>query len=409
MRTQKDFRFEHAKQTHISLPLATMAATTAASVTIAPGSTKSLVVVRYYLDRPGYDLQNSSSRFWKDPPAIVTATDVANFLHQQGIKSKDDTGMLVEIYLDRFGSFMWLDVCQENSVHFDFPTATLANPGILNIRLTDLNDLQSSTAKTSAPVAPQRCNTSPVGLFAFSFTVLLETLNILRKLVDGSVDDSYLLVWSPYAFFVSGLLQLIVGLNEITRNNVYGATAFLAFGSFWLANGTKNMLTTYFPDEINDSFLIGSGNVDTCVREVWIMLFACALFKQTLAMNMLTSGVVALLIAYLFSGSVAPWSEAFEWIRLILGFALSLYAFFLFYVELTNEVYHRKVYNLYPWSETSPEEVFGAAGRMSTLQHKALELRTAGRPGALDGRDASLRTSAFHTHGAVHDVTKDGH
>jgi uncharacterized protein len=388
-------------------------ATTAASVTIVPGSsTKSLVVVRYYLDRPGYDLHNSSSRFWKDPPAMVTATDVANFLHQQGIKSKDDTGMLVEIYLDRFGSFMWLDVCQENSVHFDFPTATPANPGILNIRLTDLNDLPSSATKTTAPVGPQRCNTSPVGLFAFSLTVLLETLNTLRKLVDGSVDDSYLLVWSPYAFFVSGLLQLIVGLNEITRNNVYGATAFLAFGSFWLANGTTIMLTTYFPDQINDNFLIGSGNVETCVREVWIMLFACALFKQTLAMNMLTSGLVAVLIAYLFSGSMAPWSEAFEWMRLIIGFVLSLYAFILFYVELTNEVYHRKVYNVYPWSEASPEEVFGAAGRLSTLHHKALELRTAGRPGALGGRDARVRASAFSTHGAVHDVPvemKDGH
>ena len=44
----------------------------------------------------------------------------------------------------------------------------------------------------------------------------------------------------------------VVGILEVFRNNVYGATAFMAFGSFWLANGIQMLIRTYFPEEIPD-------------------------------------------------------------------------------------------------------------------------------------------------------------
>jgi hypothetical protein len=43
-----------------------------------------LVVVRYYLDRPGYDLQNSAARLWFHPPVDVRPVDVKEFLENQG-------------------------------------------------------------------------------------------------------------------------------------------------------------------------------------------------------------------------------------------------------------------------------------------------------------------------------------
>lgn len=361
---------------------------------------KNLVVVRYFLDRRGYDIHNSSSRLWNNPPVpYSTAFDIATFLDRQGIKKKDDSKMLVELFLDKFGSFMLLEACAEHSVKFDFTGATPENPGILNIRLTDLDDALAGLDKADATAASshsnqQRCNTSPVGLFAFSMTVALDTLNVLRTLLgeyDGSVDDSFVLVWGPYAFFVSGLLQLLVGWNEIHRNNVYGATAFMSFGCFWLANGTKLILTSYFPEEIPEN-LLGSDAVGNFVREFYIMMFACALFIQTLSMNKLTTALISILIVYLLAASLTGWNVVFEWIKMILGWIVSLFAFYLFVAELTNEVYQREVFNMLPWNIYSPVEFFGAPGRVNNLKVKAIDLRRATSRQLLDSPN---KTSAF--------------
>lgn len=373
-------------------------------VRLESAGSRNLVVVRYYLDRPGYDLNNSSSRFWRDPPASTSASDVSTFLDEQNIKRKKDTKLLVEIYLDKFGSFMLLQACEENNVRFDFGACTLENPGILNIRLTDLSELLGgggSQAGGDAP-GPQRCNTSPVGLFAFSMTVGLDSLNILRKLDQGSIDPSFLLTWGPYAFFVSGLVQLLVGLNEISRNNVYGATAFLAFGAFWMANGAKLILTTYFTEGIPEVLLVPSQNkADTFLREFYICIFACVLFKQTLIMNKLTTALIGVLIVYLFAASLGGFNEAFEWMKMVLGFVLSLIGLYLFYAELTNEVYQRTVVHLYPWTSDSTTEAFGAAGRTNTLQVKAIDLRTAGHTHILQEEEEAADTN-FNLQTAAH-------
>jgi uncharacterized protein len=343
-----------------------------------------VVLVRYFLDRPGYDLSNSSSRLWVNPPALTTPKDISKFLHEQGIKLSNDTKLLVELYLDHYQAFMLLEACAEHSIHFDFSAVTAAQPGVLNIRLTDLNEIMAPPKTSSQAAAVPRCNTSPVGLFAFSMTVGLDALNVLRKLLDdpSAIDASYLLVYSPYAFWVCGLLQFVVGLNEISRNNIYGATAFLAFGCFWLANGTVLILNTYFPEEIPEAIASSSSDngPDTFLREIMIMLFACALFKQTLIMNKITTALIATLIVYLFFASLVGWSEVFSWLKMIFGFILCAFGLFLFYAELTNEVYQRTVINLYPWTPHSTKEVFGAAGRANGLRAMAIDLRTAGHP-----------------------------
>jgi succinate-acetate transporter protein len=341
-----------------------------------------MVVVRYFLDRPGYNLDNSSSRLWKNPPATCSPTDIAAFLREQGIRDDSDKKLLVELYLDKFRSYMLLEVCAVDGVQFNFTGTTIQQPGVLNIRLTDVaateaeNNSHAPAAVSAAP-RPQFCNTSPVGLFAFSMTVALESVELFGRLVPGTVDESFVLIWGPYAFFVSGLLQLIVGMWEVTRNNIYGATAFMAFGSFWLANGLKLILVNYFPDEIPSELLGASDPTGNFIRNFWIMAFVCVLFKETLVMNKLTSTLIALLVFFLAATALTGWSLAMEWIQLIMGIIIACLAFYVFTAEFTNEVYHRQVFNLYPWSPESPIEVFGAPGRRNKLQIKAVELRTA--------------------------------
>merc|ERR1712183_1012765 len=75
---------------------------------------------------------------------------------------------------------------------------------------------------------------------------------------------------------------------------------------------------------------------------------------------------------------IAPFSHPCKWIQLVFGWLLTIWAFYTFTVEFTNEVYNREVINMFRWNNDSPHEVFGAAGRSNTLVHKKVTmLRTA--------------------------------
>ena len=215
-----------------------------------------------------------------------------------------------------------------------------------------------------------------MGLFAFSLTVILETADLYGKLFENSVNPSFVLTWGPYAFFVSGLIQLIVGMFEVTRNNIYGATAFMAFGSFWLANGTRLVLTTYFPDQIPPN-LDEPDPVGTFIRNIFIFAFLCVLFKQTLVASKLSSLLIALTASLVLATALSGFSVVFQWMQMIFGTSVSLCAFYVFAAEFTNEVYQREVFHMYPWSKDSPKQIFAAAGSSVPMQSRAAMLRTA--------------------------------
>lgn len=350
-----------------------------------------LVIVRYYLDRPGYDINHSSARIWKDPPPTCYAVDVQDFLARQGITTRED-GIIAEIYLDKFKSYMLLQALGDDIV-LDFGASSADNPGILNIRLTDMqatlvDDRTMMVATTPAvgseqkhppPAAarrPQNCNMGPAGLFAFSLTVGLETAELTGRLVPNFVEPSFVLTYATYAFFVSGLLQLLVGMWEVTRNNIYGATAFSLFGCFWLANGLKLILVNYFGANIPEE-LLGPDDWGNFIRNLYILGFTSVLFKQTLIMNRVTTTLITLLCLLVLFIALSGWSEVIEWFQMVFGWCVSAFAFFTFTAEMTNEVYQRQVFNLYPWVADSPDEVFGAAGKANSLYSKAARLRSA--------------------------------
>ena len=305
---------------------------------------------------------------------MCTISAVARFLEDQGIKD-DSSGIIVEVYLDKFSAYMLLEACEVANICFDYSSTSVDEPGILNLRLTDTSMGGSDGGKDQVS-KHHNCNTTPVGLFAFSLTVALETAELMGRLVPNSVSPSFVLTYGPYGFWLSGLLQLIVGMFEVTRNNIYGATAFMAFGSFWLANGTRLILTAYFPADIPDD-LLGADPVGLFIRNFYIFAFACVLFKQTLVMNKLSTTIITLLCILMFSTSLSGWTVVFAWIQMIVGWMTSVFAFYVFTSEFTNEVYQREVFKMYPWVVDSSDEVFGAAGRENTLTSKATKLRLA--------------------------------
>jgi len=343
------------------------------------------VVVEYYLDRPGYNMAHSSARVWDDPPKTCASADIAGFLDAQGIKLLEDSTLLVEVYLDAYNTFMLLDACKDATVIFDFSDVTAAEPGILNIRLTDLlataDEGKREVERGSNSGGTSLCSLSATGLFAFALTNIFQAADLMEKLCPGTVDSSFVLTWGPYAFWASGAVQVLVSMVAVARNNVYGATAFMTFGSLALSNGTKLILQSYFPDQIPDSLLLGTDHAGIFILNFYILAFCCVLFKQTFNMNKISSILIALLISLRLVACFSQWSLALQWVQMVLAMLVSLWAFFAFTCEFTNEVYHYQVFYVYPWNEPKPEEEFGqifeAAGRSPTLYSCAAKLRMA--------------------------------
>lgn len=69
-------------------------------------------------------------------------------------------------------------------------------------------------------------NPAPLGLLGFGMTTLL--LNIHNA---GIMPLSIVIV--AMGFALGGAAQIIAGIMEFKKNNVFGATAFTAYGFFW--------------------------------------------------------------------------------------------------------------------------------------------------------------------------------
>lgn len=157
------------------------------------GKEERLVIVKYFLDRAGYGLSNSSARLWKGAPATCNASAIQSFLEAQGIW--EESGILVEVFLDKYETYMALDLMDHGGVVFDYTETSAQNPGILNVRLTDLSSGEADGGAGAAVNSPGFCTFNPIGLFAFSLTVIMETADLYGKLFENSVDPSFVLIW----------------------------------------------------------------------------------------------------------------------------------------------------------------------------------------------------------------------
>lgn len=81
----------------------------------------------------------------------------------------------------------------------------------------------------TAPAVRSVADPAPLGLAAFALTTFL-----LSAKNAGWMDGD---AWLGYAFAYGGLVQLLAGMWEFRRNNVFGATAFGTYGGFWIGLG----------------------------------------------------------------------------------------------------------------------------------------------------------------------------
>ena len=91
-------------------------------------------------------------------------------------------------------------------------------------------DREVTPAVQPAAPAASIADPGPLGLAAFALTTfLLSTVNA-RWTVGNSAGTAFL----GYALAYGGLAQLLAGMWEFRRGNVFASTAFSSYGAFWI-------------------------------------------------------------------------------------------------------------------------------------------------------------------------------
>lgn len=92
--------------------------------------------------------------------------------------------------------------------------------GNVNTKLKLMNNSENLTITTANP--------APLGLLGFGLTTILLNLHNVGLFGLNSMIIGM-------GIFVGGLAQVIAGVQEFKKNNTFGATAFTAYGFFWIS------------------------------------------------------------------------------------------------------------------------------------------------------------------------------
>ena len=195
------------------------------------------------------------------------------------------------------------------------------------------------TDNSHVKVADTTANPAPLGLVGFGMTTLL--LNFHNA---GFYPlDSMIM---GMGVFVGGIAQVIAGIQEWKKNNTFGATAFTAYGFFWIALVATWVLPAMGVAKASATYDMGF------FLGLW-GLFTFGMFIGTLRLNralQVIFGSLTVLFALLavrdFSGSEAIGIAA-GWTGIFCGFS-ALYAAI---AQILNEVYGKTVLPLGPVSK----------------------------------------------------------
>jgi len=100
--------------------------------------------------------------------------------------------------------------------------------------IPDINDPTAGQVAISRELASEQvrmiADPAPLGLGAFGLTTLLLSL-VNAGVMDPKTEPVVLGVALAYG----GIAQMLAGMWEFRKGNVFGATAFTSYGAFWLS------------------------------------------------------------------------------------------------------------------------------------------------------------------------------
>lgn len=175
-------------------------------------------------------------------------------------------------------------------------------------------------------------NPAPLGLLGFGMTTVL--LNLHNA---GCIELSSMIL--SMGIFMGGLAQVIAGMQEWKKNNTFGATAFTAYGMFWLSLVGLILLP-------NTSF---AANMKASANSMgWYLLlwgvFTFFMFIATLKSNTLLQVIFGTLtiLFFLLAASEFTGNETIKKIAGFEGIFCGLSAIYGTAAQVINEV-HGKV------------------------------------------------------------------
>jgi len=176
-------------------------------------------------------------------------------------------------------------------------------------------------------------NPAPLDLFAFGYTAILFMDPNTRWTETGTNQLGY-----SSALFLGGLTQLLVGMWEMYRNNMFGGTVFSFYGGLWLSYGIWGVL---FHGAVFQSPLMYLHGL-----QMFVILWGIVSFIFFLATLVISFSLQA-------GGYFGIWTGAWAW--------------YIASAELLNSVYRRQVLPLGIISNETKEPTLAGVDRPDTL------------------------------------------
>jgi uncharacterized protein len=188
--------------------------------------------------------------------------------------------------------------------------------------------------KNEIRISDTTANPGALGLLAFGLTTIILNLHNAGLFGMGSVVFAM-------GIFYGGIAQIIAGIMEWKKNNTFGMTAFISYGSFWIVLVFMILMpalgwSAALPKEALVAYLALWG------------LFSLVMFVITLRLSralQVVFGLLVLLFLLLVIGN-ALGSETIIHIAGAEGILCGLAAMYTGLGEVMNEVYKEKIVRL---------------------------------------------------------------
>lgn len=211
---------------------------------------------------------------------------------------------------------------------------SLRHAGYTSVRFPAYNSDTGDRISEPTPIRinDTTANPAPLGLFGFGMTTVL--LNLHNAGFFG-MNSMILAMGICYG----GAAQLIAGIMEWKKNNTFGTTAFISYGSFWLSLVVLLLLPKF------DRTLAPDEKAMAAYLAMW-GLFTLGLFIGTLRLSRALQFVFATLTILFFLLAIGDYSNAgpgFKHFTGYEGILCGLSAFYTGLAQVLNELFGRTV------------------------------------------------------------------
>lgn len=90
---------------------------------------------------------------------------------------------------------------------------------------------QAPAPTPATPAAAPVADPGPLGLASFALTTFVLSVFNAKLIANVRLEAVVL----PLALFYGGIVQVLAGMWEFRKNNVFGATIFTSYGALWLS------------------------------------------------------------------------------------------------------------------------------------------------------------------------------